>query len=246
MKWQHVLILTAALIVGCGDDAKDEPPAGNGKEKEKEKRKSSPEVGPSHPASGSGAGPREYSDQERKILLDLARETLNAVVAGQQPPKVDLAALPPKLMAEKGCFVTLNKAGRLRGCIGYILPNGPLYKAVMANTVNAAIRDRRFPPVQMSELTEIDIEISVLTVPQPLAYESFDDLLGKLRPNVDGVLFRAGAAQATYLPTVWKTIPKKREFLMKLSEKAGLRVPEESWKPDRVMILTYQAEVFDE
>ena len=229
MKRLGILVLTVALLAGCGDDADE-----NGKAE-------------GSPEGGSPAGVRvEYSAQERKALLGLARSTLNAAVAGEELPKVDEAQLPAKLKAEKGCFVTLTKGGELRGCIGYIFPNGPLYKSVMANAVNAALRDRRFPPVQTSELTEIDVEISVLTVPQPLEYESFGDLLGKLRKDIDGVVFRAAGRQATYLPTVWKKIPDKKEFMMALSRKAKLPLPEESWTPDKVTILTYQAEVFGE
>ena len=230
MKRLWISLLTVALLGGCGDDA-DEDGEGNG----------SPEGG-----SPAGAARVEYSDQEQKALLSLARRTLNAAVAGEEPPRVDEAQLGAKLKAEKGCFVTLNKAGELRGCIGYIFPNGPLYKSVMANAVNAALRDRRFRPVRMSELTEIDIEISVLTVPQPLAFQSFDDLLGKLRKDVDGVVFRAGSKQSTYLPTVWEKIPDKKAFMMALSRKANLPLPEESWTLDVVTILTYQAEVFGE
>ena len=182
--------------------------------------------------------------------MKLARQTLTAVVNGEDIPKVDVGELPAKLKADKGCFVTLNKSGQLRGCIGYIFPRGPLYKAVMENARNAALYDRRFPRVAPAELRDIEIEISILTVPKPLAFTSLDDLLARLRPNIDGVVFEAKSPQRTYgsvyLPQVWEKIPDRKEFMTQLSRKAGLSLPDWAWRPDRVKIQTYQAEVFHE
>jgi len=152
--------------------------------------------------------------------------------------------VPEALRSARGCFVTLNKDGKLRGCIGYIFPIKPLYEAVADNTVNAALRDRRFGTVAPEEVDKIQIEISVLTVPQVLAFSSPEDLLARLRPNVDGVVLRFGQRQSTYLPQVWQQIPKKEVFLSQLSAKAGM--PAGAWRKPGLTVLTYQAEVFDE
>jgi AmmeMemoRadiSam system protein A len=232
MKRRCVLVVVMAVMMGCGN-GDDEP-----------SDKSGPDEKPAPAAAASASG--QHSDDERATLLRLARETLVAVVGGRDIPKVDPAGLPPVLREEKGCFVTLNKGGKLRGCIGYILPNGPLYKAVMENTRNAALTDRRFRPVRPAELSQIEIEISVLTVPKPLAFTSFDDLLARLRPTVDGVVFRARSRQSTFLPQVWKEIPDRKKFMTQLAKKAGLNLPDWAWKPDDVKVLTYQAEVFGE
>ena len=77
--------------------------------------------------------------EERRALLDLARQSVKAAVTKGSPPRVDTASLSPKLTEKKACFVTLNKNGALRGCIGHLAAQEPLYKAVMENAVNAEI-----------------------------------------------------------------------------------------------------------
>jgi AmmeMemoRadiSam system protein A len=203
----------------------------------------SPPRGPAKrgdPVGTSGA----YSTQERRVLLDLARETLNAQTVGKDLPAPSPARLTDPLRQPKGCFVTLTKGGRLRGCIGYIFPQGPLYQAVIDNTRNAAVNDARFRPLQADELDQVRIEISVLSVPQPLAFSSSEDLLAKLTPHRDGVVLQMGKFQATYLPQVWEQIPRKEQFLEQLSTKAGC-LPW-SWKLPGTQVLTYQAEAFQE
>ena len=221
-----VVMAALALLGGCKDEKEGKSP-------------------PTKPAPAEDAS-RQYDAKERKILMHLARGTLEAVVNETSIPLVDTEKLPADLKADKGCFVTLTKKGELRGCIGYIFPNGPLYKAVMANAHIAALRDRRFRPVRTDELKDIEIEISVLTVPRELRSTSADDLLAKLRPGVDGVVLRAGGGKysSTYLPQVWKKVPDKIDFMNKLTRKAGL--PEWVWKEGNVTILTYQVEAFHE
>ncbi len=89
-----------------------------------------------------------FSREEREQLLRLARQSLSEVVTNDKLPEVKTNAFPPKFAEVKGCFVTLTEHGRLRGCIGHIQPQEPLYKAVMDNSLNAATRDPRFRPVR--------------------------------------------------------------------------------------------------
>lgn len=188
--------------------------------------------------------PASLTSQERNSLLELARKTLQQVVATGSMPTLDPYDLPDNLREKKGCFVTLKKNGQLRGCIGYIFPLEPLYRAVMDNACAAAIKDRRFDPVRPEELEAIEIEISVLTVPQPLEFDSPTDLLTQLRPNVDGVVLRIGGRQSTYLPQVWEQLSDKERFLSYLSAKAGCQPL--AWKEPGTSVLTYQAEAFKE
>ncbi|MCX8107915.1 MAG: AmmeMemoRadiSam system protein A, partial [Verrucomicrobiae bacterium] len=185
-----------------------------------------------------------YTKEERKALLELARRSLVEVVTNGRLPTVDPANLPPRCAEEKGCFVTLTKKGALRGCIGNILPSGPLWKAVMENARNAAVRDYRFPPVQKEELRDIEIEISVLTVPQTLKFDSPEDLIRKLRPHKDGVVLELGLRSATYLPQVWEQLPDPVQFLSNLSMKAG--AGPDDWRKPGTKVLTYQVEAFKE
>lgn len=128
-------------------------------------------------------------------------------------PDVDERALSNDLLNVQGCFVTLNKNKSLRGCIGHILPQESLYKCIMDNAISAALHDRRFSPVTYDELKDIEIEISILSVPIELKHESWEDLLDKLRPHVDCVVLTQGGHRSTYLPQVWEQIPQKREIL---------------------------------
>jgi hypothetical protein len=189
---------------------------------------------------------RAYSDDERKRLVELARRTVVHVVTEGTLPAVDADDMPAKLREKRGCFVTLRRKadGQLRGCIGHIMPVEPLYKAVMDNARSAAVKDKRFPPVRPEELDRLEVEVSVLTVPQPLAHDSPLDVLTKLRPEIDGVVLRLDEHQATYLPQVWREMPNKVHFLCTLARKAGL--PYAGWTDRRAAIWTYQAEAFTE
>ncbi len=203
-----------------------------------------PTVAATSPASKPATLPSIYTPEERKFLLDLARKTIAAAVNEKMIPRIDVGSVPKKLTEEKGCFVTLTKGGRLRGCIGYIFPKEPLYKAVAQMTYNAAMKDKRFKPVTKDELDEIHIEVSVLTVPKQLKFTSPEELLLKLRPQIDGVVLRLGSRQSTYLPQVWKQMPDKMVFLTRLSLKAG--IDPEAWRKGYVTMLIYQAEAFEE
>jgi len=185
-----------------------------------------------------------FSATQRKFLLELARKTVEAAVNGETLPKLDQDGLPRKLTEEKGCFVTLNKNGQLRGCIGSIFPQEALCQAVIRRAQDAALNDRRFPDIEADELDQIEIEISVLTVPKLLEFQSPEELLQQLRPNRDGVVLRVSYKEATFLPQVWESLPEKEQFLSRLSLKAGLAA--DAWKSDRAVVLVYQAEVFKE
>lgn len=182
------------------------------------------------------------NESEKEFLLNLARRTLESYLTNKTKPVVDEESLSQSLKKVQGCFVTLKKHGRLRGCIGHILPQEELYKCVMDNAISAALNDPRFSPVEPEELKNIKIEISVLTVPELLVYSSPEDLLNKLKPNVDGVVIRYGWRESTYLPQVWEQLPDKKQFLSSLCLKQGS--PPECWKDAE--IYTYHATVFSE
>jgi len=188
--------------------------------------------------------PEHFAAQEKKFLLGLARTTLAHVATNGHLPEVSAKDVPPKLAETKACFVTLTENGALRGCVGHIVPQEPLYRAVVDNAQNAAMRDWRFPPVQSDEVGKIKIEISVLTEPQPLGFNSPEDLLGKLQPYEDGVVIKIGSRGATFLPQVWEQIPDKVEFLNRLSEKAGCEPS--AWRGRDTSISIYHVEAFNE
>ena len=191
----------------------------------------------------------DFTPPQREFLLQLARKTVHeAIRVGRPPasPEWNLDGVPQDYVEARGCFVTLKKHGQLRGCTGSIFPQRPFYQAVMFSAFNAAVNDRRFlqMPIRRDELAEIDVEVSVLTMPRRLEFRSPGELLEKLRPHVDGVVLRVGSQESTYLPQVWEDIPDKEEFLNHLAEKAGLSAS--GWKSPEARVLVYQVEAFKE
>ena len=192
-------------------------------------------LAPTHPSLPAG---------ERSRLLQLARETLRAATAGGRDPEPSPDSLTPGLTEPRACFVTLTRNGSLRGCIGHLAPKEPLWKAVIENARCAALCDPRFPPVSASELGQIEIEISVLTEPQPLEFRSPEDLLSKLQPGRDGVVLESGSRRATFLPQVWDDLPDKVVFLSRLCQKGGW--DENAWREPGMNVSLYHVEAFQE
>lgn len=195
-------------------------------------------------AENEAVATARFSGEERRELLSLARRALTEAASSGKSIEVDPAGMPPALREKKGCFVTLTEGGRLRGCIGHIIAQEPLYQAVADNARSAAIRDPRFGAVTSSEVKDIAIEISVLTTPVPLEFSGPDDLLAKLKPGRDGVVLQIGRRTATYLPQVWEQLRDKVAFLDSLAEKAGCDAGD--WRERGVKVSTYQVESFSE
>ncbi|MFA7500895.1 MAG: AmmeMemoRadiSam system protein A, partial [Sulfurimonas sp.] len=128
----------------------------------------------------------------------------------------------PFLNKEGAAFVTLKYNGHLRGCIGSIAAYRPLYSDIFQNAKAAAFKDPRFNPLSERELSQINLEVSVLSEPKILEYKDFNDLLTKVEPNVDGLIFKHNGYQGTFLPQVWEQLKSPKEFLEHLSLKAGL------------------------
>ncbi len=186
----------------------------------------------------------KLTDEEKQILLTLARQALEDGVRGLNLPPLDLRSLPPRLQAEGASFVTLTVHGNLRGCIGALEPYQPLAEDVREHAVAAALQDYRFPNVRPEELSQIKVEVSRLTPPVPLVYDSPEDLLSKLRPGVDGVVLRDGVRRATFLPQVWEKLPEPAKFLDNLCYKMG--AAPDLWRKKHPDVLIYQVEEFHE
>lgn len=182
--------------------------------------------------------------EEKKALLQLARQALEQSVRGEMHKPVEATALPPRLREPGASFVTLTTAGALRGCIGALEPYQTLAEDVCEHAIAAALHDYRFPPVQPEELPFIIIEISRLTLPIPLDYATPDDLLSKLRPGVDGVILQDGMRRATFLPQVWEKVPGPADFLDNLCYKMGASPG--LWRQKHLEVLIYQVEEFHE
>ena len=155
-------------------------------------------------------------------LIRLAVASINYGLEHGRTPVVDLDSFPPPLRESRACFVTLKRGRQLRGCIGSLEAHQPLARDVVDNAWKAAFRDPRFPPLQAEERDGVSLSISVLSPPAPMRFTDEADLLGQLRPGIDGLIIRDSGRRSVFLPQVWDDLPDKREFLTRLKLKAGL------------------------
>ncbi len=134
----------------------------------------------------------ELSEKQKKLLLEIARDTIRNRVLGTAQADHDID--DPTLEIECGAFVTIHKKGDLRGCIGNIIAETPLWLTVSNMAIQASTADPRFPPVSADELDEIDIEISALS---PLW--KTDDL-NEIEVGKHGYLSKKVLTRAFYFP----------------------------------------------
>ncbi len=181
------------------------------------------------------------SDVLRRQLLELAGESIRHGLDRGTPLPIDSREYPPELQAQRACFVTLNRQGMLRGCIGHLEAIEPLVTDVVRNAFAAAFQDPRFPPLSREELDGLELHISILTPSRPLEFTSEEDLLSKTRPGVDGLILEDGPYRGTFLPSVWEQLPVPEQFLRHLKQKAGL--PPNYWS-QTLRIQRYETESF--
>ena len=156
------------------------------------------------------------------MLLGVARRAIEQGLRQGKPEPVQLADYPPALREPRGCFVTLRRGGQLRGCLGSLEARGPLVQEIARLAYAAATRDPRFDAMTTAELIDLEIKLSVLSVPERLAVSSEAELLAILRPGIDGVILSDGPQLGTFLPEVWDNFTSAQAFLDQLRAKAGL------------------------
>lgn len=175
--------------------------------------------------------------EEKRILLEDARETISAELSARVPLYSDYAS--PEFSALRGAFVTLHLEDALRGCIGHIEGRKSVRENIRDLALSSAFRDPRFQPLSKEELPLVDIEISLLT---PLGKVSSPE---NFLPGRDGLLIELNRSSAVFLPQVateqgWD----RTQTLTHLCSKAGL--PADGWKHEAMNFFTFQAEVFSE
>ncbi|OGT35777.1 MAG: hypothetical protein A2W28_01720 [Gammaproteobacteria bacterium RBG_16_51_14] len=170
---------------------------------------------------------------ECKLLFKTARQSIQSGLETGKPYKPVLAEYPPVLQQTRAIFVTLKMNESLRGCIGTTEAVLPLISTVAENAYSAAFKDPRFTPLINDEFEKIRISISILTPIEPIAFRSDAELLQKLRPGTDGLIIECGSHRATFLPTVWESLPRADDFLRHLKIKAHIDVaktPDKAWR----------------
>jgi len=176
----------------------------------------------------------EYSQDERSLLLRLAHDS---ILSALEEREISLDPPSPHLAEPRGVFTSLHLRGELRGCVGYVLPVGALYRAVAETARAAAFDDTRFYPVTIAEAPHLEIELSVLSVPQPIQEDDVE--IGR-----HGLIISMAGRRGLLLPQVpvehhWD----RNTFLEQTCRKAGL--PADAWQRGAV-IEAFTAEVFGE
>lgn len=181
------------------------------------------------------------NDAENAQLLKLAHDSIEHGLQTGRPLSVSPEHFPATLAANRASFVTLERLGQLRGCIGMLEAIRPLVVDVAENAFSAAFRDPRFPPLTRSEWLGLDMHISILSPAEVMHFQSEQDLLKQLKPGIDGLILQDGYHRGTFLPSVWEQIPAAEPFLTHLKQKAGL--PADYWS-DTLKISRYTTETF--
>ncbi len=153
------------------------------------------------------------------FILDLAK----TVIESSFDKKPSQHRYPQVLDEFGASFVTLEKNGRLRGCIGSLSAYQPLIIDIVHHASDAAFKDPRFQPVSQDEVKDLSIAISLLSHSTAIEFTSEEDLLDKIVPFEDGIIIQDGKLSAVYLPSVWEQLPDKKEFLKSLKIKAGMK-----------------------
>jgi AmmeMemoRadiSam system protein A len=190
----------------------------------------------------SSGVPGEFSSDERALLLHLAHES---IVSAIEKREISLEPPTAHLAEKRGAFTSLYLRGELRGCVGFVLPADSVYRAVAETARAAAFEDPRFRAVTREEAGELQIELSILSLPQPIAAEDIE--IGR-----HGLLISLHGQRGLLLPQVpvehkWDRVT----FLEQTCQKAGL--PLDSWKDawkdagkQGATIEAFTAEVFGE
>lgn len=163
----------------------------------------------------------------RRTLLGIARGSIESGLRGDGPLRVEATCHAPELREPGASFVTLQRQGDLRGCVGTIEAHRPLAEDVAWNAHAAAFHDPRFQPIEAEALGDLEIHISVLSALERIPVTSRADLLAALRPERDGLVLRQAGRRATFLPAVWASLPQPDEFVRQLERKAAF--PEAAW-----------------
>ncbi len=164
-------------------------------------------------------------DRKGEILLEIARETICGAVLGTPLSDWD----EPWLGEPGATFVTINKRGDLRGCLGTLVAERPLVEDLRHNARAVVARDPRFSPLVAGELAETTVEVSLLSPLERVACATEEEALAALSDGRCGYFLEHGSRSGTFLPQVWESLPSPVDFWRRLKEKAGL--DPDFWNP---------------
>lgn len=190
------------------------------------------------------------NEHDKNIILKIARKAILEVLEDKSLiNKSNLLDSFPFLKEKRAVFVTLQSKSQdsdnyiLRGCMGSILPRKSLIDDIIFNARSSAFHDPRFEALTISEFNEINIEISILSIPQEIKYKDYKELKTIIIPGKHGVILEKGFKRATFLPSVWEKLPEFDIFFKYLCKKAGMN---DSCLKDHPDIEIYTAEKITE
>jgi MEMO1 family protein len=176
---------------------------------------------------------RILNDKDKTLVFENIRKSIEQGLNKGKAFEPNIEAFSDNLKKNYAVFITLKLNGQLRGCIGTTEAHTPLINAVAQYAYAAAFSDPRFKPLTEEEYKHVEISLSILTPAVAFPFKDEQDLLNKLRPDVDGLIISKGNAKATFLPVVWESLKKPAQFLNELKKKAGMSVsdtPDQAWR----------------
>ncbi len=183
------------------------------------------------------------SKTDGKKLIELARQSIESAFSDREP-KIP-AELLKKFGTAQGAFVTLTIAGELRGCIGFVEPIFPLHDTIVKAAQAAAFEDPRFPPLQKEEFKDVQIEISVLTLPELIQVSHPEEYPRKIEIGKDGLIIRGRYGSGLLLPQVFTEYNCTPLLALEMTcQKAGLS--SDAWKDSSNRLYKFHAEIFSE
>lgn len=178
-------------------------------------------------------------ENHKQILLSVARNSIRHGLEKQVAPKITEEDYSEHLREILATFVTLKIDNRLRGCIGTTHAVYPLVVSVNQNAWSSAFRDPRFKPLEKNEFDQIHVDISILTPSKQILFTSEEELLDKLEAGTDGLIIEKNHQRATFLPSVWESLPDRKDFLQQLKLKARIppnQCPDRAWVYHSIII----------
>lgn len=176
--------------------------------------------------------------REKRLLLKIARETLSHYLHTSKILQYDESMIPDSLLQHLGCFVSIYKGRALRGCIGKFEIDKPLYRSVQDLALSAAIKDERFSPLKLTELSQISLEISILG-----ELEKIDDPK-EFIPGKHGILVKKDVRSGTFLPQVAIETGWEREEILGRCARDKAHIGWDGWRDAELYI--YESQLISE
>lgn len=173
------------------------------------------------------------NNEDKAVVFDVMHMSIKKGLGLGKEFDLETTDTSKQLKTNYAVFVTLKLNSQLRGCIGTTEAHMPLIEAVAKYAYAAAFSDPRFKPLTEEEYKQIEISLSILTPAEPFPFKDEQDLLNRLRPNIDGLIIAKKNKRATFLPVVWESLSEPEHFLSELKRKAGIAASEsieEAWR----------------